>query len=124
MRYIDQWKKGDEGAGTYLLTVFFVLLSLLISSLVSELLATSYLGFSLANIPDNVDLNAVLSLMLLPFAVALVTLALCIQRLHHRPIVSLFTARERFDWKRFFLSFLIWGGISGIFLGVILLRSE
>lgn len=123
MRYIDQWKKGDAGPGTYGLTVAFVLFSLVVSSLFTEWLATSYLGFSLTNIPENVDLNALLSLMLLPFAVALLTMALCIRYLHHRPIVSLFTAREHFDWKRFFLSFFIWGAVSGIFLSVMILNG-
>lgn len=120
MRYIDQWKKSDAGAGTYGFTVAFVLFSLVVSTMISEFLATSYLGFSLTSIPEEVDLNALLSLMLLPFAVALLTMVLCMRYLHHRPIVSLFTARERFDWKRFFLSFFIWGAVSGIFLGVMI----
>ncbi len=121
MRFIDQWKKGESGIGAQVLTVVFVLLGLIVGTFISEGLATGFLGYSLARVPDHVDLNNLLGLMLLPFVTCLLSLILCIKYLQKRPIVSLFTSRERFDWKRFFLSFGLWFGISAIFLVVMIM---
>lgn len=118
MRFIDQWKLGNAGAGTYALTVAMVMLALIIGTFISESLSVSVLGYSLARLPEHYDENSVLSLLLLPFAIALLALMLSIRRLHNRPVLTLFTARSRFDWKRFFLSFFIWGGVMGVFLAV------
>lgn len=116
IRFIDQWKKGKEGIGTYVLTISSVLMALIIGSLVSDTLSIKYLGFSLAFIPENVDENIVLSLLLLPFAFGLLAIALAIKYIHKRPITTVFTSREKIDWKRFFVAFGIWGAIMFIFL--------
>ena len=54
------------------------------------------------------DKNLVFAMMIVPFAFLLSALILCIKFLHKRPIRSLFTARDKFDWKRLFFSFGIW----------------
>lgn len=119
MSFIDQWKKSEAGAGTFVLTVVCVILGLFVGTIISEMLATSYLGYSLVHIPATADLNPLLALLLLPFAVCLLVLMLCIKHLHKRPILSVFTSRESFDWKRFFLSFGIWFFISIAFVVVL-----
>ena len=116
MKFIEQASKSEVGVGTYVLTIALVLFSLVIGSAVVETLSIKVLGFSLQHIPDSANLNAVLSLLLLPFAFLLITLVLCIKYLHKRPIISLFTSRATFDWKRFFVAFGFWGLIMGIFL--------
>ena len=116
MRFIDQSKTSNDGVGTYVLTLAICLLSLIIGGQVSETLATKILGFSLQHFPESADLSTVLSLLLMPFAFMLVALALSIKYLHKRPILSLFTSRKSFDWKRFFFAFGLWGAIMGVFL--------
>lgn len=116
IRFIDQWKKGKEGIGTYVLTISSVLMALIIGSLVSETLSVKHLGFSLAFIPERVDENIVLSLLLLPFAFGLLAITLSIKYIHRRSITSIFTSREKTDWKRFFLSFGLWGIVMFAFL--------
>ncbi|MDX2360330.1 MAG: type II CAAX endopeptidase family protein [Crocinitomicaceae bacterium] len=116
MNYADQAKKGQGNFGTYLLTICIALMAMIVGNMIAEMLATSFLGFSLAQIPADADFNSLLSLMIVPFAAVLIALTVCIKHLHKRPIVSLFTARESFDWKRFFTSFLIWGGVLTIAL--------
>ena len=116
MKFIDQSEKGKSGVGTYMLTTSLVLFSLVIGSAVVEFIANRVLGISLQNVSEQADLNSVLTLMLLPFAFVLLTLMLCIKHIHQRPILSLFTSRPTFDWKRFFVAFGIWGTIMGVFL--------
>lgn len=112
MRFIEQWKKGESGISSYILTIVIVLLSMMLGFQVSNGIAMSYLGYSLARIPEMADLNILLSLLILPFALGIVALVLSVKYLQKRPVLSLFTSRERFDWKRFFLSFIIWFSIS------------
>lgn len=117
-RFIDQWQKGKEGIGTYVFTISSVLMALIVGSLVSESLSVKYLGYSLQFIPDTINENAVLSLLLIPFACALIAVVLMIKYVHKRPIASIFTARESIDWKRFFVSFVLWGVVMTIFMFV------
>ena len=116
MNFLEQANKGVGNAGTYILTVVIALLSLVIGQFVVEGLANSILGFSMLNIPKNVDLNLILSLMLMPFSFVLVSLVFCVRYLHKRPILSVFTSRKTFDWKRLVFAFLTWGGIMALFL--------
>ena len=109
MSFIGQTNKSNENAGLYLLTICIVMLSLIVGQEIVNGIANSVLGFSLADIPKSADLNTVLSLLLIPFAFVFASLLLCVKHIHKRPILSAFTTRASFDWKRFFTSFTIWG---------------
>lgn len=121
MRFIDQWQKSNTDAAPWVLSIVIAIVGLFLGSLVAEGLATSVLGYSLARIPDHVDLNPLLALLLLPFAFSLMALAFSFKFLHHRPVLSLFTSREHFDWKRVFLSFGIWFMVSGAVVALLIL---
>jgi len=116
MRFIDQVENENGGAGTYFLTIGIIFLSIVFGQLITDFISIQTLGHSLLNIPDNANLNSILILLLLPFALVFVLLLLSVKYFHKRKILSVFTSRERFDWKRFFTSFSIWGGIMAIFL--------
>ena len=118
MRFIDQFKKGQGNAGTYLLTLSIVIMALIIGQTFVEIVANTVLHYSLINIPTNADLNVTLSLLLVPFGFALIALILCVKHLHKRSILSVFTSRNFFDWKRFFFAFSLWGGFMSLFLVV------
>ena len=60
--------------------------------------------------------NLFLTIVLFPFIVVLLTLFVCIKIIHKRNVLTLFTIRESFDWKRFFFSFSVWGSVMAIFL--------
>ena len=63
--------------------------------------------------------NATLLYLILPFVFAFITLLLSVRFIHKRPFLSLFTIRKHFDWKRFFITFSIWGIILAFFLFLI-----
>ena len=59
--------------------------------------------------------NTFFVLILFPFILGLISLIFSIKFIHKRTIKSLFTVRNFFDWKRFFFSFFIWGGVMLVF---------
>lgn len=118
MNFIDQADKGKGTVGTYILTVCIVLLAFISGQLLSEYLAQKVLGFSFLEIPDNVNLNSLLILILIPFVFVFAGILFCVKYLHQRPILSVFTSRETFDWKRFFISFSLWGFLMVAFLTI------
>lgn len=124
MNFIGQAKQGQGNAGTYILTIAVALLSLVVGQIFVEILANKLLGYSFMNIPSTADLNLALALLLIPFGFLLLALFLCVKFLHKRSIVSLFTARKVFDWKRFFISFGIWGGLLIISLALSMVFSS
>lgn len=60
--------------------------------------------------------NEFLALQLLPFLLAFFVLLVCVKLIHKRPVLSMFTTRFSFSWKRFFLSFSLWGMMLSVLL--------
>jgi len=118
MNFLKTGEKDKNSGGTYMLTVVIVFFSLVLGQIFSEIIANSILGFSLADIPENADLNLVLTLLLIPFAFVFFAVILCVKYLFKRPILTVFTARSKFDWKRFFTAFGIWGAVLAIALAI------
>lgn len=116
MSFINEVNKGNNGGGTYFLTIILVFLSLLVGQSCVELIAKYQLGYSLIDIPKKADLNVAFMLLLIPFSFIFLTLLLCVRYIHKRSVLSLFTSRKSFDWKRFIFAFLLWGVIMGAFL--------
>ncbi|MEJ6616199.1 MAG: type II CAAX endopeptidase family protein [Crocinitomicaceae bacterium] len=116
MNFLKLAEKGQGNGSTYMLTVVIVFFSLVAGQLFAEIIAAKQLGFSLTNIPQNADLNLVLTLLLIPFAFVFFAVLMCVKYLFKRPILTIFTARASFDWKRFFTSFGIWGAVLAIAL--------
>jgi len=59
----------------------------------------------------GIDPNLGLFLMLLSFVAGFFAIFFLVKPMHERSIKTTLTARERFDWSRFFFAVLIWGGI-------------
>ncbi len=123
MYFSELAKKGQGNAGTYILTIVIAILSLVVGQVIVELIANVFLGFSLVSIPENVDLNIILSLLLIPFSFVFVAILLCVRFLHKRQILSVFTTRKSFDWKRMLFAFLLWGSFMTISLFLSLLSD-
>ena len=57
----------------------------------------------------GIDLNVFLFLMIIPFAMGLLGLWVCLGSIHKKKLLDIITGRNKFDWKRFFFAALIWG---------------
>jgi len=121
MNFLEQSKKGKGSDGTYLLSFAAVFLATILAAVVAEVFALKILGHSLAGkVPEGKSEVLTFAFKLFPYVISLSVLILCVKYLNKRPILSIFTSRERFDWKRFFVSFSIWGGLMMVFLIVAL----
>ncbi len=128
MKFIQQYQKGTESFWTYILSAVFVFLGLLLGNMLVLLLAHFMGGgISLANAANpfvNYDTNTQLIFMMLPFGTALSALVLSIKYVHKRPILSLFTARSKFDWKRYFFAFGVWIVVLTAFMAIVATTSD
>jgi membrane protease YdiL (CAAX protease family) len=115
MNFIDFWSKGRFGAENVLATILLII--------VAYLLGSSFLFIDLRlNFPDfsgvrNFDIKELSSLMgknrffiwmLIPFCFVFITFLLCLTKIHKLPLLAVFTSRNAFDWKRFFIAFSWW----------------
>lgn len=75
-------------------------------------------GISTEDAINALGENTFLALQLFPFVLALFVLMLCNKFIHKRTVLSLFTSRKSFDWKRFFVSFTAWGILMFCMLGI------
>ena len=115
MNFIEFWNKGRFEAYRVVLTLFFVFVAYFVGSL--------FLSFDLAiNHPSFTGLsdgswkeialllgkNRLFLLMMLPFTLVFFTLLICLTKIHKLPLLAVFTSRNAFDWKRFFIAFSWW----------------
>lgn len=128
MKFIQQYLRSAENFGTYILTGIFVFLGLLIGNMAVLLLAYGLapnLKISADGNPfAQFDTNTQLILIMLPFLFALVALMLSIKYVHKRPVLSLFTARSKFDWRRYFFAFGVWLTILVVMLAIMVVTTD
>ncbi|MCJ8290488.1 MAG: CPBP family intramembrane metalloprotease [Crocinitomicaceae bacterium] len=128
MKFIQQYLKGADNFGTYILTGIFVFLGLLIGNMV--VLGLAYATAPNLSLTDSAnpfaefETNTQLVLIMLPFLFALIALMLSIKFVHKRPILTLFTARGSFDWKRYFLAFGVWLSVLLILLTIMVYTTD
>lgn len=126
MRYIQLAFSGKNNLPAYVFTFFLTVSMLFGLGQVPFWIALRRAGFSEAELPGITQemqiallgKNAYLVYQLFPFVLGLAVLAFCVRWIHNRPVVSLFTARAEFDWKRFFTGFLTWGTLLLVLLGI------
>jgi membrane protease YdiL (CAAX protease family) len=68
--------------------------------------------------------NTLLFYLLFPFLTAFIALIVCIKYIHKKSIHSFFTDRKKFDVKRFFHAFFVWGIVLTLFFSVSLFLSS
>lgn len=131
MSFLNNASKGTNLLSTYILTLCLVILAYAILGQIPLLVDLKMHG-GLADLENEGSLNfgqllgqnKLLTYLIIPFMVVLITLILSIKYLHKRPIISVFTSRESFDWKRFFTAAIIWGFIMVVFLAISIYSGE
>lgn len=124
MSFLQNANKGTNLVSTYFLTLSLVVIAYVLIGQIPLLVELSFYSgglqeFQNENAPSIVAYlgqNKFLLYLILPFVFALITLLLAVKFLHKRPILSVITIRTKFDWKRFFAMFFIWGTVMALFL--------
>lgn len=130
MNFARGAENGENKPVKYLATIAIVMFSFV---------SVGYLPLSLALVNKNVKIEKDLSTVemstilgsntfficiLIPFIIGLLTLILCVKYIHFRKVLTLFTSRETIDWKRFFFSFFLYGGILTLFFVITIKTSD
>jgi membrane protease YdiL (CAAX protease family) len=115
MNFIDYWSKGKFDAKRVVLTLLLVVFVYLASS--SLLFIDLSLNFPNADVLNESSIkelsllmgkNRLFLWMMLPFSFVFITLLVCLTKIHKLPLLKIFTSRDAFDWKRFFVAFSLW----------------
>lgn len=115
--YIEQGYRGQLGLWKYLVipTGF---IGLIIINYITVLNTPQSTEDIMQIMVERLGSNIVLITMLLPLAIALFILWVWVKLIHQQSITSLTTSRKKVDWKRILFSFLLWGGITAVFVVV------
>jgi hypothetical protein len=132
MSFLTNADQGNNRISGYILTLCIVVLCYAILGSIPLLVHLSIAngggeGALSGNMSDwtaRLGENTILGYLLFPFVLVLLTLMLCNRFVHKRSILSLFTARSQFDWKRFFFSAGIWTGVMALLLGLMMVDND
>lgn len=124
MYFIENARLGTNNAKDYIFTICLVIFGFTVVGQI-PLLMDAYFrapqtagntAIGAAKMANELDKNTRLFYLIIPFIVAFAALILSVKFVHNRNIRSIFTARARFSWKRFFSAFIVWGSVLSIFL--------
>ncbi len=123
--YIEQGFKGLYESWRYLVGLIIILVGWqligslpLIAALIIKSIKTGAMPKDIPGMTALLGSNTFLFLMLLTFAIGLVTVFLTVRWLHRQSLTSLTTSRSRIDWKRIAFSFLFWAVVSSVFIAL------
>ena len=107
--YLQNARLSESPKWLYIIvpTLFFLFTGL--NFLVAQLLDTT--AIIKAEIAQKGELQFLFENLVI-FAIFLGILLLWVKYVHRQPLTALITARTRIDWKRFWFSFLLWGGVT------------
>jgi membrane protease YdiL (CAAX protease family) len=116
---------GDKGRNDFpyfLFTIAIVIIAFAVLGYLPISFALNHLSEQniqineVSELQGYIGLNNFFLLLLIPFITGFITLMVCVKWIHKQKIITLFTSRSKFDWKRFSFSFFLWGSIMVLFL--------
>ena len=131
MKFIEQGTLGQNKLSHYLFTILIIISGLITIGQLPHFLivfqtqnSSSELLVSDNQLISNVGLNMFFVTLLFPFLVGVLAIFVGVKYLHKRSFLSLITSRTKFDFNRFVFSFGLWGGISVLFLLIMILTGS
>jgi len=128
MKFIEQGKLGENKITQYLFTILIIISGFITIGQLPYFLIIFYtqngsseLLVSNDQLINNVGLNTFFTTLLFPFLVGVFAIAVGVKYIHKRPFL---TSRSKFDFKRFFLSFSLWGMVSALFLLIMMMSGS
>ena len=130
MSFIDKAKDGNNSFSSYLLGIALIISVYLLGSyfLILDLQwnfgIESFDGVSQKEIVRILGNNRFLALLIVPFLFVALFLVIHTKFVHKRTVLSIFSGRENFDWKRVLFSFSLLFSILSLFLFIQYLSSD
>lgn len=112
--FLEQVYTGKNQWYLYVLTLLIVFTAIQIGSLplLAYMALTQPESLQTGDLAIATSTNTGLALTLFSFAVGFFTLLFCVRYIHHKPCISIVTARRKIDWKRIFFGAGIWGTLT------------
>ena len=122
MSFIDKAKEGNTSFSSYFLGIVLIISLYLLGSyfLILDLQwnfgIESFDGISQKEIVRILGNNRFLAWLIVPFLFVALFLVIHTKFVHKRTVLSIFSGRENFDWKRVLFSFLLLFSVLSLFL--------
>ena len=130
MSFIDKAKEGNNSFSSYLLGIVLIISLFLLGSyfLILDLQwnfgIESFDGISQKEIVRILGNNRFLAWLIVPFLFVALFLVIHTKFVHKRTVLSIFSGRENFDWKRVLFSFSLLFSVLSLFLFIQYLSSD
>jgi len=130
MSFIDKAKEGNTSFSSYLLGIVLIISAYLLGSyfLILDLQwnfgIESFDGVSQKEIVRILGNNRFLAWLIVPFLFVALFLVIHTKFVHKRTVLSIFSGRENFDWKRVLFSFSLLFSVLSFFLFIQYLSSD
>jgi membrane protease YdiL (CAAX protease family) len=130
MSFIDKAKEGNNSFSSYLLGIALIISVYLLGScfLILDLQwnfgIESFDGISQKEIVRILGNNRFLALLIVPFLFVALFLVIHTKFVHKRTVLSIFSGRKTFDWKRVLFSFSLLFSVLSLFLFFQYLSSD
>lgn len=130
MSFIDKSKEGNNSFSSYLLGIALIISVYLLGScfLILDLQwnfgIESFDGISQKEIVRILGNNRFLAWLVVPFLFVALFLVIHTKFVHKRTVLSIFSGRENFDWKRVLFSFSLLFSVLSLFLFIQYLSSD
>ena len=130
MSFIDKAKEGNNSFSSYLLGIVLIISVYLLGSyfLILDLQwnfgIESFDGISQKEIVRILGNNRFLAWLIVPFLFVALFLVIHTKFVHKRTVLSIFSGRKTFDWKRVLFSFSLLFSVLSLFLFIQYLSSD
>jgi len=130
MSFIDKAKHGNNSFSSYILGIALIISVYLLGSyfLILDLQwnfgIESFDGISQKEIVKILGNNRFLAWLVVPFLFVALFLVIHTKFVHKRTVLSIFSGRETFDWKRVLFSFSLLFSVLSLFLFIQYLSSD
>lgn len=130
MSFIDKAKEGNTSFSSYILGIALIISVYLLGSyfLILDLQwnfgIESFDGVSQKEIVKILGNNRFLAWLIVPFLFVALFLVIHTKFVHKRTVLSIFSGRESFDWKRVLFSFSLLFSVLSLFLFIQYLSSD
>ncbi len=130
MSFIDKAKQGNTSFSSYFLGIVLIISVYLLGSyfLILDLQwnfgIESFDGISQKEIVRILGNSRFLALLIVPFLFVALFLVIHTKFVHKRTVLSIFSGRENFDWKRVLFSFSLLFSVLSLFLFIQYLSSD